>query len=241
MHLLVESIWSKYLNFLTEDIYTSIILPIELLPFIVGLIYWRKFIGTPIIWIILYLGYNFFNELLAAFYFVYTEHANTIFFNIHDLIYFLVIFYVYYRFLKSVLFKRVTILLFIVWMLTYFYFVTTSDVWIQFSLLSLIVGDFLIMVLVLLSFIEIINYSGFAIIKDDFLIYLGLGLLIYIVIQLPVLIVTLIGWMNLSDANHTLVSFFKLIRNLGFAIGCLMYLIFAYGFYRSKYPQLTKD
>ena len=242
MYLLVlESIWCKYLNFLTEDIYTNIILPCELLSFIVGLIYWRKFNGTPIIWVVLYLGYNFVNELLAGFYFVYTQKPNTIFFNIHDAIYFIVIFYVYYKFLKSIAFKRITILLFAFLLLTHFYFLSTSNIWIQFSLLSLVVGDFFIMILVLLSFIEIINYSGYTVIKDNFLIYLGLGLLIYIVIQLPVLIVTLIGWMNLSDANETLVSFFKLIRNIGFAIGCLMYLIFAYGFYRSKRPQLIKD
>ena len=235
----MESIWSRYLNFLTEDLYMSILLPFELLPFIIGVIYWRKFSGTPIIWVILYLGYNFFNELLAAFYFVQTEQANTIFFNIHDLIYFLMIFYVYYKILKSPIFKKVTILLFMSWLLIYIYFLATSDIWISFSLFSLVVGDFLILILVLLNFIEIINYFGFTVIKNDFLIYLGFGLLIYIVIQLPVLVVTLIGWMNLKAENPTLASFFELIRNVGFAVGCLMYSIFAYGFYRAERPQLV--
>ena len=80
---------------------------------------------------------------------------------------------------------------------------------------------------------------GFTVIKNDFLIYLGFGLLIYIVIQLPVLVVTLIGWMNLKAENPTLASFFELIRNVGFAVGCLMYSIFAYGFYRAERPQLV--
>jgi len=72
----------------------------ELLSFVFGLIYWNKFKQTPIRWFILFLGYNFFNEMAALAYYVSgLSNNNTIFYNVHQVIYFSVHFYIFYKYL----------------------------------------------------------------------------------------------------------------------------------------------
>ena len=71
------------------------------------------------------------------------------------------------------------------------------------------------------------------------MVYIGLGLLISLVVKLPISIMTFVGWLKVTDALDPRVAFFQLIRNVGFGVSCIMYLIFAYGLYRAKNPELT--
>ena len=61
----------------------------EFMSFVVGLIYWKKFKNSYLKWFILFLGYNFLNEIVAAVFYVFewVKYSNIIFFNFRYLIY----------------------------------------------------------------------------------------------------------------------------------------------------------
>ena len=71
------------------------------------------------------------------------------------------------------------------------------------------------------------------------MIYISVALLLSSVVQLPVVIMTYVGWAQITDATNSLNTFFSIVRNASFWAYCVMYIIFAYGFYRAKRPQLV--
>ena len=212
---------------------------LELLPFIIGLIYWKKFTGTPILWFILFLGYNFLNEIVAAFvYVVELVDRNYVFYNVRFLFYFSMYFWLFHRFLKRSAFKKATIIFYFCWLLTYVYFIVFKYFLYEMAVSSFIIGGFLVFIVILFFLIETINDSDLSKIQDSILFYISVGLLLNLVIQLPVYIITQLGWTQVTDSSDTRNTFFSIIRNTSFGISCIMYLIFAYGLYRAKRPKI---
>ena len=127
--------------------------------------------------------------------------------------------------------------MFLVWALSFLYYGFSSSFVEEYLFVPRMIGDFSLLIIILLSFIEVIESSSISKIADSMLVYVGLGLLISLVVKLPISIVTYVGWLNVTDASDPRVSFFALIRNIGFGVSCIMYIIFAYGLYRSRMPQ----
>ena len=212
----------------------------EFISFLVGLIYWKKFRNSTIKWFILFLGYNFFNEIVAAVFYVFewVKYSNIIFFNIRYLIYFLLLFSLYYSQLSNLKFRKVTLGLSVLWFGIYFYWIFTSNIWIQFALVPGVTGGFFLMGIILLYFVESINQRALSGIQNDFFTYLSLGLLLESVVQLPVLITIFVGWMQLTDANDVRNDFFNTIKQVSHVASIFMYLVFMYGFYKAKAQKL---
>ncbi|MAW93600.1 MAG: hypothetical protein CMF36_16935 [Leeuwenhoekiella sp.] len=212
----------------------------EFMSFVVGLIYWKKFKNSYLKWFILFLGYNFLNEIVAAVFYVFewVKYSNIIFFNFRYLIYFVLLFSLFYGQLSNQKFKRATLGLLIVWLVIYAYWFFTNTIWIHFALIPGIVGGFFLMGIILLYFVESINQRSVSGIQTDFFTYLSLGLLLESVVQLPVLITIFVGWSQLTDATDVRNTFFNTIKQVSHIASCFMYLVFMYGFYRSKGPEL---
>ncbi|MDP5044492.1 hypothetical protein [Leeuwenhoekiella sp. MAR_2009_132] len=213
---------------------------LELFSFLMGLLYWRKFSGTPVIWFILFLGYNFVNEMISALVYI-TElvDMNFVFYNIRYFICFTVYYGLYYKFLQKSSFRKATVLLYAIWLLSYLSFILTSDFFSEKPILAAVTGDFFLIIIILFYLVETINNTDFNKIQDFILIYISVALLLSSVVQLPVVIMTYVGWAQITDATNSLNTFFSIVRNASFWAYCVMYIIFAYGFYRAKRPQLV--
>ena len=211
----------------------------ELLSFIVGLIYWKKFRGTSIRWFIIFLGYNFFNEMAALLYYVSGQaDNNTVFYNIRQLIYFTIHFFVFYDFLQKTRFKIPIVMLYFIWLLNYMYLFFTTNFLEKYALLSLIVGNFFLLIVVLFVFVQIINSLNISEIGSNILVFIGLALLLYLVISIPTSVTTFFGWAKIGGDTGPRMEFYKILRDVGTFTGALMYFIFAYGFYKAKRPEL---
>lgn len=230
--------WEKRLAVFTGNPLSILSLVCEVIPVIVGIIYWKKYKKTAFAWFIFFLGYNFLNEIVSGAYYVIGVGYNTsVFFNIRDVIYVLTYYLLFYNFLSKLRFRVLLIILFLVWALSFLYYGFSSNFVEEYLFVPRMIGDFSLLIIILLSFIEVIESSSISKIADSMLVYVGLGLLISLVVKLPISIVTYVGWLNVTDASDPRVSFFALIRNIGFGVSCIMYIIFAYGLYRSRLPQ----
>lgn len=226
------------LGYLTGNPSLLVMYALELAAFISGLVFWRKFSGTPVIWFILFLGYNFLNEITASTIYIFglAEHTS-IFYNIRYPFYFGVYFYMYYKYSRSKRFKSAIAILFGVWLLSYLYFVLTNGVIERVALFSRVLGGFFLLLVILFYLIETINHNVSGNFRDDFLVFVSLALVLNLVVQLPVLTMTYVGWPKAMELDDTRREFFNIIRNASFWVSCVMYLIFIYGFYRSKSPK----
>ena len=212
----------------------------ELLSFVFGLIYWNKFKQTPIRWFILFLGYNFFNEMAALAYYVSgLSNNNTIFYNVHQVIYFSVHFYIFYKYLIRKRLKLAVVLFYSIWLISFTYQLFTKNLVLEYALFSTVLGDFLTMISVLFVFIEVINASNISKLQDNMVIYIGLGLLVYLVISIPTSVTSFVGWEKIGKDTGPRMEFYQILRNVGTFAGALMYFIFAYGFYRAKAPSMS--
>ena len=213
---------------------------LELISFITGLIYWKKFGNSSMKLFILFLGYNFLNEIVAGAFYVleWVKYSNIIFFNFRYLVYFSLLFSLYYSQLSNLKFRKATLGLSVLWFGIYFYWIFTSNIWIQFALVPGVTGGFFLMGIILLYFVESINQRALSGIQNDFFTYLSLGLLLESVVQLPVLITIFVGWMQLTDANDVRNDFFNTIKQVSHVASIFMYLVFMYGFYKAKAQKL---
>ncbi|MAW93599.1 MAG: hypothetical protein CMF36_16930 [Leeuwenhoekiella sp.] len=237
----LKSDWHDRLLLFTTNPWLMIADLAELLSFIVGLIFWKKFKETSIKWFILFLGYNFFNEIAALFYYVCgLGDNNSIFYNIRQFIYFTVHLFVFYDFLQKTRFRRSVLVFYGIWLIGYIYLLTTTNFLDKYALFSLILGNFFLLIAVLFVLVEIINSLSLSEIGSNILIFIGLGLLLYLVISIPTSVTTFFGWARIGNDTGPRMEFYKILRNVGTISGALMYLIFAYGFYRSKRPDILE-
>ena len=116
-----------------------------------------------------------------------------------------------------------------------------SDFLSEKPILAAVTGDFFLIVIILFYLVETINNTDLSKIQDSILIFISVGLLVSSVIQLPVVIMTYVGWAKITDASNSFNTFFSIVRNASFWAYCVMYVIFAYGFYRAKRPQFVKN
>ena len=235
---IAQSISEKKLAHILDNPVIWVLDALEFMSFIVGLIHWKKFENSSVKWFILFLGYNFLNEIAAGAFYVleWVAYSNMIFYNSRYLIYFVLLFSFYFGQLTDQKFRKATIVLSFSWLLIYFYWLSTSNIWIQFALVPGVLGGFFLMGIILFYFVESINQRSVVGIQNDFLTYLSLGLLLEAVVQLPVLITSHVGWAQLTDATDVRNAFFNTIKQVSLIASCLMYLVFMYGFYKSK-PQ----
>ncbi|PHQ31103.1 hypothetical protein CJ305_02460 [Leeuwenhoekiella nanhaiensis] len=214
---------------------------LEMFSLLTGLFFWNKFKGSAIPWFILFLGYNFLNEVFAAFFYIYKlVDTNIVFYNIRFLIYFVLLFLLYNSQLRQSGFKKATLAFIGLWLFSYIYFIIASDFWFQFAVLPAISGGFLLMIVILFYLIEIINKSSLLSIKSNLYLYISLGLLLEAVVQLPVFITWFLGWTQVTEISDARNAFFNSLRQVSYAASCVMYIIFIYGFYKSK-PQEVKS
>lgn len=237
---ITQTLTEKKLAYILSSPILWVMNSLELISFLVGLFYWRKFRSSTVKWFILFLGYNFLNEVVAAVFYVlnWLSYSNIIFYNFRYLIYFVLLFSLYFNQLRNSKFRKATLGLAIFWLLIYFYWLFTSNIWVEFALVPGVVGGFFLMGVILLYFVESINQRSVKGIQNDFLTYLSLGLLLEAVVQLPVLITTHIGWIQITDSSDVRNEFFKLIKQASLIASCFMYLVFVYGFYRAKAPSI---
>lgn len=242
LEVLILNNWRERLAVMNSDLTGRTMLVLELVAFIAGLIYLKKYRDTPLFWFILFLGYNFINEISAGVYYVLTDAYSTyVFYNTRSLIFISLMYGMYYKMLSIKVLRQFTALFYVVWLVSYIQFIATSNFYRELCLFSNTLGDFLLIVIIVFSLIESIKLSKIVDFGDNFIVYLGVGWLIYLMISLPGNIIVLVGWMRNLKAEGDLVQFFQLIRSLTFAVAGLMYVIFAYGFYRAKSPQLIND
>ncbi len=214
---------------------------LELLSFVIGLIYWNKFRGSAIKWFILFLGYNFLNEMIAGLFYVKTwVDSNVIFFNIRYLVYFGLLFSLYGKQLQNRKYSNATFFLLFLWFTIFIYWFSITNAWLKHALIPGLTGGFFLLGIILFYLIETINHRSMSFLQSDFFTYLSLGLLLESVVQLPVLITIFVGWAQLTDENDVRNSFFNTIRQVSFAASCIMYLVFIYGFYKAK-PKEVKS
>ncbi len=231
--------WIERLEFFVTNPWLMIADFAELLSFILGLIYWKKFSGTSIRLFIIFLGYNFFNEMAAVLYYLSgLGDNNSIFYNIRQFIYFSVHFLVFYNFLHKTRFRGPIIVFYCIWLLAYVYLLITTNFLEKYALLSSIVGDFFLIIVILFVFVQIINSVHQSEIGSNILVYIGLGLLLYLVISIPTSVTTFFGWIRLGKDTGAQMEFYRILRNVGTVTGALMYCIFAYGFYKAKEPEI---
>lgn len=219
------------------DLTTDFMLLCELVSFILGLIFFKKYKGTPVVLFIFFLGYNALNEHVASLYFILGKDNNHIFYNIRSGIYFTVMLWFYWLFLKTPKFKKATLILGCVWLIIYLRALLAGNFEYSFDLLTSSLGDFILMIIILFNLIEIINSSNLSNVAENIVFYISLGFLIYFVVDLPVSIIIYFGW--LTEATEQERQFFMLFRQISMVIGAFMYLIFAYGLYRSKRPDVN--
>lgn len=239
INILLASHWTERLALFTGNPWVLVSTFTELLCFVVGLVFWKKFKATPVALFILFLGYNFFNEMAALLYYVSgLGNNNSIFFNIRQFIYFGVHFYLFYYYLHRRKLKLVIQLFYLVWLSSFVYVALTTNIILKYAVFPSILGDFLILISILFLFVEIINSSKIAEVQSDILIYIGLGLLVYLVVSIPTSVTTMVGWVRIGKDTGAQMEFYRILRNVGTITGALMYCIFAYGFYRSKEPEI---
>lgn len=239
---IVQTVTEKRLEYLLSNPMLWIMNSLELIAFVIGLIHWNKFKKSTVKWFILFLGYNFFNEMAAAVFYVleWVADSNMIFYNFRYLIYFGLLFGLYYVKLESPKLRKTTTGLSVIWLVVYIYWLSVSNFWIEFALVPGVLGGFFLMGIILFYFVESINQRSVKGIQNDFFTYLSLGLLLEAVVQLPVLITTHIGWAQLTESSDIRNDFFNAIKQVSFVASCFMYLVFAYGFYRSKRPEFIR-
>lgn len=233
--IFILSDWEKRLAVLTGNPISVILLICEVIPFIIGVIFWGKYKGNSLSWFVIFLGYNFINDIFSGVYYVIGLGGNTsIFFNIRDVLYVLMFYALYYNFLKKVVFRISVVAFFLIWIIILIYFGLTSSFIKTYMFLPRLVGDICLLLIIMFSLIEVIESSKLSKVTDNVIVYIGLGLLLSLVVKLPISIVTFVGWLKVTDASDPRVSFFQLIRNVGFGVSCIMYIIFAFGLYRAK-------
>lgn len=219
-----------------KNITTDFMLLCEFVSFIVGLIFFKKYKGTPVVLFIIFLGYNMLNEHVASLYYILGNDNNHIFYNIRSGIYFPLMLTFYWLFLKTNKFKKATLILGCVWLIIYLSALLLGNFEYSFDLLTSSLGDFILMLIILFNLIEIINSSNLSNVTDNIVVYVSLGFLIYFVADLPISVIIYTGW--LREATEEEVKFFILFRQISMVIGSFMYLIFAYGLWKSKRPDV---
>ena len=235
---IAQTVSERKLSIILDNPMLWIMNSLELIAFAVGLIYWGKFKNSTVKWFILFLGYNFFNEMAAAVFYVLERGAdsNMIFYNFRYLIYFGLLFSLYYNKLERSKFRKAIIGLSVIWLFVYVYWLSVSNFWIQFALVPGVLGGFFLMGIILFYFVESISQRSVRGIQNDFFTYLSLGLLLESVVQLPVLITIHVGWAQITEYSDSRNDFFNTIKQVSFVASCIMYFVFMFGFYRSKGP-----
>ncbi len=227
------------LNYILNNPLILVMNFLEFLSFLTGLFFWNKFKGSVISWLILFLGYNFLNEVFAAFFYVYKwVDTNIIFYNIRFLIYFVLVFLLYNSQLRQSGFKKATLAFLVLWLFGYTYFIIASDLRYQFALLPAMTGGFFLMIVILFYLVEVINKSSLIDIKSNLYLYISLGLLLEAVVQLPVFITWFLGWTQVTEISDSRNVFFNSLRQVSYAASSVMYILFIYGFYRARSQEV---
>ena len=215
-----------------NNLFLDIMLVCELIPVIVGFIYIRKFINTPVFWFIVFLLYNLLNELFAGAYYIMYGGNNHLFFNIRSLIYFGVTYWLYWKMIKKQKFKNWILFFGVVILAIFLYYLFYGDFIMVYDLLFNQMASLFFMIVILFGLIEILNSTDFLNIKNNILVYISLGSLLYLVVDLPIMILIITDW--IKNPSETELDFFVFLRKSSMILGSVMYLIFAYGFYKSK-------
>ena len=66
------------------------------------------------------------------------------------------------------------------------------------------------MISVLFVFIEVINASTISKLQDNMIIYLGLGLLVYLVISIPTSVTSFVGWEKIGKDMGPRMEFYQM-------------------------------
>tara|TARA_R110002020_G_scaffold444826_1_gene656468 strand:+ start:82 stop:729 length:648 start_codon:yes stop_codon:yes gene_type:complete len=204
----------------------------EIIPVIVGFIYIKKFIDTPVFWFIIFLLYNSLNDIFSGAYNILYGGNNHLFFNIRSVLYFGVTYWLYWKMIHTQKFKNWIIFFSVVIFSLFLYDLFYGDFIMVYDLLLNQIASLFFMIIILFGLIEILNSTDFLNIKYNVLFYISLGSLLYLVVDLPIMIVIITGW--LKNPTETELTFFLFLRKTSMILGSVMYLIFAYGFYKAR-------
>lgn len=215
-----------------KNIFLDIGLASELVPVVFGFIYLKKFIDTPIFWFIIFLLYNVLNEFAAGLGYVVYDWNTHLFYNIRIIIFLILLYWLYWKMLVTPIFKKWIILFGCVIIAFFLHYLFFDNFLLKYNIILDILGYIFLMIIILFCLVELLNASDLQDIKVNIMFYISLGFLFYLVIELPIGLIILTGW--LESATPKEIEFFTLLQKISMIIGTIMYLIFAYGFYRAR-------
>ncbi len=209
---------------LSNDFLTLLIkigVGLEVVTAIVGTIYYHKYKNAPVLkYFIFLLWYVVCNEFIGLYIRLYGSGYNALIINIYNLINFSYILFLFKNYLNSAKGKKLVLILCILYLISFIINGFYENYLIDFQSIPYIIAAFFVVITILLYFREILNSEKVLHAKKNLLFWIGVGLLLYFVGNIPFRIIRNY-YEYLSDASTLFLVNFTLavIMNVCFIIG----------------------
>ncbi|WP_025741074.1 hypothetical protein [Aquimarina pacifica] len=209
---------------LSNDFLTLLIkigVGLEVITAIIGTIYYNKYKNVPVLkYFIFLLWYVVFNELIGLYIRLYGSGYNALIINVYNLINFSYILYLFQSYLSSKKSKKIVLILCVTYLISFIINGFYENYLIEFQSVPYIIAAFFVVITILLYFREILNSEKVLYTKKNLLFWIGVGLLLYFIGNIPFRIIRNY-YEYLSDATTLFLVNFTLaiIMNACFIIG----------------------
>lgn len=208
---------------------TNTAVSFEFLSALFALIFVGKYKKSALLFFLFLLCYTAFNEIIGIWYADSNIAGNNyILFNIRDFLYLSFLFWMYQKNMISRNRQRLVQLFLVVYLLisiinaTYSNFITDGQV------LASITGGVFLIISIMLYFIELLYTKDIVKIKQDLLVYISLGNLIFYVGYIPIDVMIQLSFRSVRITDFD--SFYFILNYIQAALVILMNLIFIIGF-----------
>ncbi|WGK65611.1 hypothetical protein [Croceiramulus getboli] len=199
------------------------------MPALFGLIYWKKVKDNILLkWFVILLWYTALNEHVASYYgnYISEEKNNILFYTVKGLLSYIFYFILFLTALKRRASKIVISVLFGTYLMVSVIEFTQTNILLEDQTFSEYTGSVLLIIAILYYFVELIVYQGIVNLKENILVYISSGLLLFEVGMIPIGIARTIFldqrgpfWQPLTIYQGIIILLMNLLFTAGFIWG----------------------
>lgn len=215
------------MNDLADDLISllqNLTLYLETITAIFASVFYYKYRESYLKYFLLFSWYTVINECLGKFILQVLELNNHIIYNVYLLIFFTYFLSVYSHFLLKKKFKICVKYFIIIYLITFIIGMFYENYFTQFQLRSYIIGSSVLIVSIIFYFIEILNSEKVLYVKQDLLVWISVGLLMFNIVTIPYIVTSNIFGDKVANFNYLnllfncTIIFLYLSYTLGFVL-----------------------
>ncbi|WP_430408625.1 hypothetical protein [Kordia sp.] len=220
---------------MSEILYEAVIY-VEILTAVIASIFFYKYKETTLKYFLFFLWYVTINEAVGKYNLEILKSEKIIIYNIYLFINFTFLFFIYWNFLKNIIYKNIVITFSIIYVIVSIVDIIYFENYLSELLLNpFMIGSSFLTIIVFLYFIEILNSEKILLITRDILFWISFGVLLFNIGMIPWIIMRKYFYDVFVD-NYLLLN--TIFRCLIFILNFCYIIGFIWG-YKMQKQQLS--